>query len=493
MKKFILFTLILSGVFLNGYSKTDNLRAYLSYSTFYSPNHGPYLETYLSVFGKSVVYIKKENGKYQASVLVTMLFKQKDSIRDFRKYELFSPEIDDTTSINFSFLDQQRIPISQGTYNFELLVSDKNRDKAPFKIEEQLDINYPAGKINISGIELVESFKKVEAETELSKSGYEFIPFMDNFYPGSINKLVYYSEIYNTITALPQEEKFAVSISIQSYETGKLISNYLKIKRESPKQVIVAFGEFDIQNLPSGNYNLVVSVRDKENKELATNMLFFQRSNPEAHFDLQSLSNIDVRNSFVSSIQSLDTLREYIRSLYPISSSEEKLFIRSQIKLANLETLQQFFLSFWVSRNNADPSKAWEEYYVQVQAVDKEFHTVNKRGYETDRGRVYLQYGPPNARSQSYDEPRAYPYEIWQYYKLGIQSNRKFVFFARDYASGEFELLHSDAQGEINNPRWEIALHSRDTDRYNSPQQIDRMSEDGYFGKHSDDFYNLPR
>jgi len=492
MKKTILILLFFS-LFISGYCKPENLRAYLSYSTFYSPEHGPYLETYLSVLGSSVVFVKKDNGKFQGSVLITMLFKQQDSIRDFRKYELFSPEVEDTATINFSFIDQQRIPLPGGTYDFELDISDKNRDISPFIVNEEISIDFPKDKLKVSGIELVESFTKTTVENPLSKSGYDFIPYMDNFFPESINKITFYSEVYNTGSLMAADDKFAISTSIQSYENNSAISSFLRIKRETPKTVNVVFGEFDISKLPSGNYNLVVSVRDKNNKELASNILFFQRSNPSMNFDLNDISSIDLNTSFTSRFQNADSLRENTRSLFPIASANEKLFIKTQLPKASLDVMQKFFHVFWFTRNNLDPLLAWNNYYEQVLIVDNDFHSINKKGYETDRGRVYLQFGPPNSRSQSYDEPRAYPYEIWHYYKLGNQTNRKYIFYARENATNDFELLHSDAQGEIYNPKWEIALHQRDTDRFHLPQDIDRTKEDSYWGKHSDDYYNLPR
>jgi GWxTD domain-containing protein len=492
MKKFILILLFFS-LLISANSKPENLRAYLSYSTFYSPVDGPYLETYLSVLGSSVVFVKKDNGKFQGSVMITMLFKQMDSIKDFRKYELMSPEVEDTATINFSFLDQQRIPLPGGLYNVELSISDKNRDKVPFIVNEDINIDFPKDKLKVSGIELVESFTKTTTENPLSKSGYDFIPYMDNFFPESINKITFYSEVYNTSSMMATDDKFAISTYIQSYENNSVVSSFLRIKRETPKQVNVVFGEFDISKLPSGNYNLVVSVRDKNNQELSSNMLFFQRSNPSMNFDLNDISSVDINASFTSRFQNADSLKENIRSLFPIASANEKLFIKTQLPKANLEVMQKFFHVFWITRNNLDPLSAWNNYYEQILIVDKDFHSINKKGYETDRGRVYLQFGPPNSRTQFYSEPRAYPYEIWHYYKIGNQTNRKYIFYARENATNDFELLHSDVQGEIYNRRWEVALHARDTDRYRLPQDIDREKEDPYWGKHTDDYYNLPR
>jgi len=48
---------------------------------------------------------------------------------------------------------------------------------------------------------------------------------------------------------------------------------------------------------------------------------------------------------------------------------------------------------------------------------------------KTDRGRVYLKYGPPNIISRKLYEPSSYPYEIWHYYVLGDNQRNKNSFF----------------------------------------------------------------
>ena len=100
-----------------------NLWAYLTYATFNSPE-GPYVETYLSIAGNSVKWIKQDDGKFKATVNVLMTFKNKNDIKAYKKYELNSNEIADTSNLNFQFIDQQRFQIANGTYNFEIQLSD---------------------------------------------------------------------------------------------------------------------------------------------------------------------------------------------------------------------------------------------------------------------------------------------------------------------------------------------------------------------------------
>ena len=66
MKKALLITLL--SIFSIQFSYSQNLQAFMSYSLFSSPVDGPYIETYLSVFGQSIQYVQNENGKFEATV-----------------------------------------------------------------------------------------------------------------------------------------------------------------------------------------------------------------------------------------------------------------------------------------------------------------------------------------------------------------------------------------------------------------------------------------
>jgi GWxTD domain-containing protein len=176
--------------------------------------------------------------------------------------------------------------------------------------------------------------------------------------------------------------------------------------------------------------------------------------------------------------------------LYPISDVNERTWGQNQITKKDLNEMQRFFLGFWKNRNPTNPEQAWLAYLQQVKAVQKEFGTQIKKGYETDRGRVYLQYGAPHQRTQSTPEPSAYPYEIWQYYQLPDgQANRKFVFYNPDLVTNDYRLIHSTAQGEIYDTRWELRVHNRN----NQSRDFDEENSQDHLGGQTKDLFNNPR
>jgi len=490
MKKCILFFVILFGLWPMNNLFASKVRAFLSYATFYSPEQGPFIETYLAVLGKSVMFTKNTNNKFQGKLEITMLFKQGDSIRTYKKYELLSPEISDTSKNKINFIDQQRFLLPNGSYLFEIMISDGNCDTIPFSVSQPLEINYTSDSVYISGIQLIEKYKKSKEFNILSKSGFDFIPYVSDYFPENVDTLIFYTEIYNTNKILGSDQKYLLNWDIESFETGKVIGDFIKYKKENTRSVNVLFNQFDIKNLPSGNYYLAIYLKNQNNQLIASNKLFFQRNNPEIQFDIKDIAAINVKNTFASQFTIRETLFDYILSLSPISTEIEKDFVKYQLKKADLKTMQQYFLNFWVKRNSLEPERAWNDYAILVQKVNAAYSTSIRKGYDTDRGRVYLQYGIPNSISEVPYSSEEVPYEIWHYYKLpDNQKNKKFVFCNRDLVRNSYELIHSDALGELSNYNWQYLLQRNI--RIGDSQDV--INNSGRYSGKSGELYNEPR
>ena len=491
MKK-IFFPLLLTFIIAANLSFAGIPRALFNYSVFYSPSTGPYVETYLNVLGKSVKYIKNDNGKFQAGLMVTMLFKQKDSIKSALKYQLQSPEIDDTTKADHAFFDLQRVMLPNGTYELELTIADASDQASAVSVTQKLNVLFD-DTFAISGIESVEKYSKSTAQNALTKSGYDIMPYLDNFYPENVGKIAFYTEIYNADKLMGSGEKFIVTSCIKSLETKNIVGDNMKQKIEQAREVNVIMNEFNIETLPSGNYMLEVSVRNKENKEMLSSSMFFQRSNPKMAFDVVDLSRIEFAGTFVDKYNETE-LREFIRSCEPIATTYEDDFIIHRVETADLGTLKAFLLRFWNDRNSLNPESAWNTYNDAVQHVNEKFACTRTKGYQTDRGRVFLKYGAPNSRQEEILSDATYPYEIWQYYMIGTQSNCRFVFMTRDATFECFQIIHSNVIGEVNNPVWQRLIYREFDGFVNDPSPfIHEASENiGTFDSRDGQRYNRP-
>ena len=492
MKRFFIIGLmVMLGIGVNA-QQGKSLNSFISYATFDMPGDNPYIETYITFDKSSLTYIKGDNNDYKATISITVLFKQDESVKAFGKYSLSSPSVADTSNISGFFMDMQRYSLANGTYNMEVTLQDENNPSdAPFKVEDQFVVDYP-DTFSISSIIGLESYTKASDESTTAKNGYELIPMMMPFYPETVNKLSFYAEIYNAKKQLGEDEKYLLNTYISAFESGTKLSKFHFTKRMNTKDIDVIINSIDISNLPSGNYYLVLEARNRNNEVIGFNRYFFQRSNPYYQIDNSLLATINPEEVFTGKINNADTIREYIRTIFPISSMVEKEYGNELVKSGDLTTMQQYFYTFWASRNKIDPEQAWLDYYAQVQRVNASFNTVAGKGYETDRGVVFLKYGAPDRIVQSYNEPGAYPYEIWHYYVLGTQRNKKFVFMTLDLATNDFQLIHSDAVGEISNFRWTTEIYQRTYGTYYD-YGVDGYAIPDSYGDKAKDYYDNPR
>jgi GWxTD domain-containing protein len=136
---------------------------------------------------------------------------------------------------------------------------------------------------------------------------------------------------------------------------------------------------------------------------------------------------------------------------YIITPEERSAFLRLQTN----EEREQFIEQFWL-RRNPDPDSAEntfkEEHYRRI-AYANEHYASGIPGWKTDRGRIYIMWGPPdevdsNPSGGSYERPAdegggetsTYPFEDWRYrYLEGIGNNVE-IEFVDPTMTGEYHL-----------------------------------------------------
>jgi len=498
MMRFLIIYTVLN-LIASGVSFGQKVEALFSYAQFYSPADGPFLETYLAFSGASIEYNKINEEEVQGEVEVMIIISTDDSIVYYDKYDLKSPVSNNDNSIKPNFIDQQRIPLPNGIYSFFLQVVDKNTTSVDsagktdpnkaLRHDDIIVIDFDADSIVISDFELVESFEKAPTKTHLTKAGYDLIPFASNYYPPEVNELVFYCELYNTKKILGSGEQFLISYYLESYEMDMTISKFKRFSRETASEVNVVLSKFNIESLPSGNYNLTLEVRDRNNNLLASKTKFIQRNKPGEALTYEDFGQLETFNTFVAKFTSIDSLAECIRSLGPISTIHERRYAETQLEMIEFESLRKYFLHFWLQRDNIHPEDTWNKYNTEVKKVQQNYGTIISKGYETERGRVYLQYGQPNSISESKHAPATYPYEIWHYYNISNRGSVMFVFYNRDLVTDQYELLHSNLPGEPYDAAWHYKLQQRDIPL----NDIDTQFGTDHYGGRSLDLYNNPR
>jgi GWxTD domain-containing protein len=475
--------LLLIAICTLGYTQTE---ATIGLKKFDSPS-SPFIETYISIFAGSVKYIPNDRGIDRCKIEVLQMLKKDGKIIDFQKIVLENKGATARELYNDP-LHQHRFFVENGAYEYEVEIVDLFNDSAKkitYKKEFKLEFN---NGIAISDIELLDSFWKSDETSETSKSGFEMVPLVSDYFSPDFDKIAYYFEIYNTDKEFGEDSKYVLQHFIESYERGVIAGSFNKLSKEKSKPVNATLNIFEIGTLPTGNYNLVVQVKNRENQVVTEKKLRFQRLNLLNDINPENLKDVNLAGQFTDRL-SLDSLDEYIYCLRPISTMIEKKIADGQLD-GMTDTLKlQYIYSFWYNRNTLTPEKDWNAYKFQVKQVQLKFGTRIKKGYETDRGRIFLKYGAPNTVHDQRSEANSYPYQIWHYYKIGKFNDKRFVFYDRDLVTNDYQLLHSDLIGEIKNFHWKIDLKRRSTRGGN----VDDANPDSEFGDRTDDLFYKPR
>ena len=154
-----------------------------------------------------------------------------------------------------------------------------------------------------------------------------------------------------------------------------------------------------------------------------------------------SAGNVVARDNFRSqwkdmptSLLNLETAIEMLRFI------ADKETIRTIDSGSRIER-EKKFRSFWKERDptpNTEFNELMAEYYQRIDYSYKNFSTENTIGYNSDRGEVYIKYGPPKDISRKFPKDGATT-EIWTY------PNRQFIFEATT-GFGDFELISKQSR-----------------------------------------------
>ena len=132
------------------------------------------------------------------------------------------------------------------------------------------------------------------------------------------------------------------------------------------------------------------------------------------------------------SLKDIDYALEALRYI----ATEDQL---DSLRRGSMESRRKHLEEFWRKRDKT-PETAFNEveteYYRRVDHASRNFGTLRQPdGFRTDRGRIYVLYGPPTATERSLDPEAGYQ-EVWVYGHL----NRRFTFVDQN-KSGNYVLV----------------------------------------------------
>ncbi len=446
--------LLLSGLFALPARAVDVGVCYAVYAT---PER-PYLEVHLEIAASSITFRPVDSLHLQASAEVLILVRWGERIVAYEKYLLSSPLVTAPSDL----LDVKRFFVEKGEYALEVSVQDARDAQNHRTLHFPLSVSIDA-KPYLTEVLLLRSYRRDSTDNPFVKHGLFLEPLPFAYYEQRATQLAFYAEIYHG------EQMGPNGYAIRYYVEQELGNGHKALvasgaQRKKPSRIDAVLAAIDISRLKSGNYTLTVELRTEHNELVAQRAITFQRSNPLLDLDLSKaeISEEMLQQYFVADL-SEENLRYSLRAISALTWADDAEALKNLLAGSDLHAMRVYLLRHFAEKNPNNPEAAYLEYMRVAGAVDRQFHSGFRYGFETDRGRTFLRFGRPDDIIRVDDDPAAPPYEIWIYFHFPKthQRNVKFLFYNPSLAGEDFILLHSNARGEINNPRWEVVLYSR--------------------------------
>ena len=405
---------------------------YLDHAVFHSGDGNVQAEFYLMLFADQLKPIKQGDNQL-------VVFHVQASIRNHAGDLLHQHEwtteariAKDVTDLKQNAIyDQWNERMSPGNYAIEIHVKDENGDKAGRLLSTVMIPRLETGAAFASQIEFVSHAESSSADGPFYKNGRTVFPNPSRRY-GVLNPLLLiYYELYNLDET---NEKLLIQYTIRD-SNGDPVHAFPDKFIDQPGSSISLVHGMDVSTIPSGIYQLEVSLSDNDSHPL----LSFSRS-----FEIIQMDYLV--NQQVLSPEAAETAGQLLKY---IASPEEYKFYQE----LGLTGKAQFLVRFW---RNQDPTPGTlENEYLQAikeryRYANEHFGWAKTEGWATDKGYVLIKYGMPSEIARFYAEADIEPYEIWYY-----QEDRTYQFIFGDVnANGRFALLHSTREDEVHNANW---------------------------------------
>jgi len=426
------------------------------YAQFAYDSSSNYIEFYYSFGQRGLTQVKTDSSILLEGILniiITDTSKHQQVVNNNWRINHF---IDDTLDMNKSLVGVLSFIIPEGDYICDIsgvspVDSTIKRSYREFiKVDPFIDSGFAVSNIQLASKILQDSQNK---NSVFYKNSFEVIPLPTSIYGENQPVLFHYFECYNLLDK--NRDDLKLSVIVLNSRGNVYFSKMKNISRSTDSRVEV--GTVPVNKFPTDTYTIIVSLVDSvENYGVSSSKKFYVL-NPSVEIvdtSYGQISSVFSTHFGAMSEEELDDL--FDKSRYIATSQEIDQFEA----LTGLEGKQKFISQFWEARD-PDPAtpgnEFFHEYLQRINYANQHFAALGKKGWETDRGRVYLKYGEPSEIERYPNQIDTKPYEVWHYNE--IEGGVIFV-FADITNFSDYQLLHSTARGELRDDNWYRRIRS---------------------------------
>jgi GWxTD domain-containing protein len=372
-----------------------------------------HIDIYIQIPYPEIHFIKENEqytGRFEISAVI--LSQEKQQLwQNSQLVELHLNNFSQTTSDRYSNLKQFSTELAPGKYELLLQVSDQESKKIATIKRSIVVKNFENDTLGLSDVMLVR-----RVSTDGTRKN--IVPILSGVISKEQTSVYLFFEIYNRVQIDSVTVRCKFINSKREVVAQRTNSELLTGHRT---QVIL---QLDTLSIVPDQYLLVLE---------ATGTL---KADSSKSFQTSTSRICVIRmKNMPMSIANIDKATDEL--LY-IAKGSEVDYIR---EATTPEEKQRRFLEFWAKRNpnpKGSNNDLMEEYYARVEYANKNFQGYLE-GWKTDRGMVFIRFGPPqNIERHPFDSDNK-PYEIWYYYN----ENREFI-FVDETGFGDYRLRYPE-------------------------------------------------
>src|SRR5690606_37828785 len=358
----------------------------------------PGLDIYLSIPHTSLVYIQQGEGyraTYDAHVRISATGASTPIYQETWSDTLLSQSYESTQSFGRA-IRIERVDLSAGAYEVEVSLEDAESGATTVRRQVVTVPEPEVGQVALSQILLRVSRNDEPTDPAVFihiPKGYDSLQAVTELYNAPDELSVRFALIRfasDTLVATPPHWFTPAHFTLEYMGVDYQDHDTVQVSRRTIRDAADGFEmEFDRPVLANAVYMAVVSPRGSED-------LIESRR----YFTIQG-----------ESFPRVGTLRDMVAALAYIARDREMDYITAA---ESEEELKRRFDAFWAERvpNRQAAANLLARYYERVEEANVLF-TSHKEGWKTDRGMIYIVFGPP-----AYVENR-FNRRDWYYYERG--------------------------------------------------------------------------
>ena len=439
----------------------DGLKIYAGVASYANPEYDSLVrvEFSFSVNRNELTFFRpdeKDNNLYARVFAQVDIFDQSgyavDSVGTY--FSVAVPSREEASRNDVRVFDRLSLMLEPGDYSARLTVIDvANKNDGECFFDRVVVEESDRLKLRLSDVSLLYNIQPAGdasgiSNTRLIKNGLLLFPNPNALFTENDTSVYLYGEVYNLKSADTSSGEYSVQYSVVT-ETGLPFRELGSRVMTKPGASAVLAESFDIKDWPEGSYVLRVVVSDYEANRSDTTLSPFRIISRQAL--LASISH----PTFEYPYDTL-SLEARLRLVEYLLTPEQK----KTLSVLSAEGKENFLQQYWEENDVNQSTEVIENLLDMMERyifVNQNFSTNEKQdnGWHTDRGRIYMTYGPWDERDHVPSPRAGNPFDIWHYRSL--KEGKHFVF--EDWSGTlDYRLVHSNVYGEVYDQAWDETI-----------------------------------